>query len=72
MKNEITKINNIDLKPTHVGQRCPVCNSFGTLRSGSQVCHGCHGKGYILIPVEEAERQVTNGMLSMAVPTPRF
>lgn len=30
-------------------QRCPVCNGFGTLKSGVLVCHGCKGKGFIVI-----------------------
>lgn len=37
-------------EPLVVAQRCPVCNGFGTLKYGSLICHGCSGKGYILIP----------------------
>lgn len=31
-------------------EKCPVCNGFGTLSFGRKVCHGCGGKGYILVP----------------------
>jgi DnaJ-class molecular chaperone len=31
-------------------QKCPVCNGFGTLKYGTLVCHGCGGKGWVLIP----------------------
>ena len=30
-------------------QKCPVCNSFGTLKYGTVTCHGCQGRGYIII-----------------------
>jgi DnaJ-class molecular chaperone len=48
-------IDKIKVKPTHLGQTCPVCNGFGTLQYGKKICHGCEGKGYILIPVEEVK-----------------
>lgn len=41
-----------EVKPAYYAQKCPVCNGFGTLRFGKEVCHGCKGKGYILIPTE--------------------
>jgi len=41
--------------PKSVAQRCPVCNGFGTLKYGSIKCHGCDGKGYILIPAKREE-----------------
>lgn len=40
-------------KPTHIAQRCPVCNGFGTLKYGSKICQGCKGKGYVLVPIKE-------------------
>ena len=53
MKEEVLpKLEIIKVKPKFIGQSCPVCNTFGTLKSGTKVCHGCEGKGYILIPVE--------------------
>jgi len=39
--------------PRSVAQRCPVCNGFGTLKYGSLICHGCKGRGYILVPAEK-------------------
>lgn len=38
--------------PKSIAQRCPVCNGFGSLKYGSLVCHGCGGKGYVLVPAE--------------------
>lgn len=32
-----------------ITQKCPVCNSFGTLQFGKKICHGCGGRGYIVI-----------------------
>ena len=49
------KIDKIKVKPTHLAQTCPVCNSFGTLKYGTVKCHACEGKGYILIPAEEVK-----------------
>lgn len=39
-------------KPKFFAQKCPVCNGFGTLKWGKITCHGCLGKGYILLPVD--------------------
>lgn len=54
MDNNLPKVKVIveKAKPSALAQSCPVCNSFGTLSFGKKVCHGCNGKGYILIPVE--------------------
>jgi len=41
--------------PKSIAQRCPICNGFGTLKYGSLVCHGCQGKGYILVPAERGK-----------------
>ncbi len=43
------------VKPTQVGQKCPVCSGFGTLKYGAVKCHGCGGKGFILVPAIEIE-----------------
>ena len=37
--------------------KCPVCSGFGTVNWGKQVCHGCGGKGYILIDTKEAKNE---------------
>ena len=42
----------IKFNPQFVAQKCPVCNGFGTLKYGQLVCHGCQGKGFILIPTD--------------------
>lgn len=36
--------------------KCVVCNGFGTLRFGKQICHACDGKGYILVDQNEQSR----------------
>lgn len=38
--------------PSHLAQRCPVCNGFGTIKYGEKICQGCEGKGYVLVPVQ--------------------
>jgi hypothetical protein len=43
--------------PQSLGQKCPVCNGFGSLKFGTILCHGCEGKGYILVPVQEFKDQ---------------
>lgn len=45
------------VKPSKVGQKCPVCSGFGTLKFGKINCHGCSGKGYILVPVSEVREE---------------
>ena len=47
-----TKVKKVT--PTHVGQKCPVCGSYGTVGYQKKTCHACNGKGYILVPAEEA------------------
>jgi hypothetical protein len=48
---EFVKVRKV--KPSQVGQKCPVCSGFGTLKFGKIKCHGCKGKGFILVPAEE-------------------
>lgn len=50
---EFVKVRKV--KPTQIGQKCPVCSGFGTLKYGTIKCHGCKGKGFILVPVFDAE-----------------
>lgn len=38
------------ITPEVHAEKCPVCSGFGSLKHGSLVCHGCEGKGYILVP----------------------
>jgi hypothetical protein len=35
-------------------ERCPVCNSLGTLQC-NVICHGCDGKGWVEVRSEEPE-----------------
>jgi DnaJ-class molecular chaperone len=50
-----------DLTSKYTAQKCPVCNSFGTLQYGKVTCHGCRGRGFIIIdnrtgmPVDPAD-----------------
>lgn len=53
--NEPKQIQVQKVKPKFIAQTCPVCNGFGTLKHGTLNCHGCQGKGYILIPTEEVK-----------------
>lgn len=56
-KNPSIKVEQIKVKPKFIAQGCPVCNTWGTLRSGTKICQGCNGKGYILIPAEEIKHE---------------
>jgi DnaJ-class molecular chaperone len=58
MKNTPTiSVENKTYVPKGIAQKCPVCNSFGTLKYGTVTCHACKGKGYILIPVKEEDEK---------------
>ncbi len=35
--------------PKKIAQKCPVCNGFGTLKNGTLRCHGCDGKGWVVV-----------------------
>lgn len=45
------------VKPSQIGQKCPVCSGYGTLKYGKIICHACKGKGFILVPAIEVEEQ---------------
>lgn len=45
------------LTPKVFAQKCPVCNGFGTLSFGKVDCHGCDGKGWIVLNNELGESQ---------------
>ncbi len=64
MKDRKTIIPELDLqeiiKPNCVGQKCPVCNGWGTVSFKKIICHACGGKGYIVIPIE-IERKKEHG-----------
>ena len=52
MENQLSEIKIKPVDPKYYGQKCPVCNGFGTLKYGSISCQGCSGKGWVLIPTE--------------------
>jgi len=55
-QNDISQPMKIkEIIPKYYAQLCPVCNGFGTLRSGTKICQGCEGKGYVLVPTGERE-----------------
>ncbi len=68
-KNSITEIEVIKVKPKNVPVVCPVCRNFGTVGFAKKVCHGCQGKGYILVEAEEVERYTK---ISNMPPSPRY
>lgn len=42
-----------DLKPKQIPVKCVVCNGYGTLKYNTMKCHGCDGKGFILVEAKE-------------------
>lgn len=46
-----------DYVPSKIPFKCVICNGFGSLKYGELQCHGCKGKGYILIPTKEKEEE---------------
>lgn len=55
MKNipNLNSIRVVKVKPKKIPVECPVCHNFGTLGYARKVCHGCEGKGWILVEAEE-------------------
>ena len=49
---EEAKINDTKIKVNKIPFKCPVCGGFGTLKYGAIKCHGCEGKGYIVVAQE--------------------
>ena len=39
--------------PKHIPVKCVVCGGYGTVNYGKKECHGCQGRGYILVPPME-------------------
>jgi len=35
---------------------CPACNGFGTVGYAKKECHGCDGKGWIVVPDETPKK----------------
>ena len=35
------------IEPTAI--KCPVCNGHGTVSNAFKICHGCKGKGYLVV-----------------------
>lgn len=58
--NDFVKVRKV--KPSKIGQKCPVCSGFGTLKYGAIRCHGCDGKGFILVPAEEVAEVQRGGI----------
>ena len=42
-------------KPKQVPIKCVVCNGYGKVTYDRVVCHGCSGKGYILVDAEHGQ-----------------
>lgn len=45
----------LSFRPERIAQRCPVCNGWGTVKSGTKVCGGCNGRCYIIVPQTDRE-----------------
>jgi len=53
------KIQAPEIKPKLIPFKCPVCSGWGTVNWGKAICHGCDGRGYILI--DEERETAKNG-----------
>jgi len=51
------KVNDTKIGVKKVPFRCPVCAGYGTLKYGTIKCHACNGKGFIVVPQEEADEK---------------
>ena len=54
---ELTTVNKIAVRPTHVAQLCPCCHGWLTVKHGALPCAVCRdesgkSRGYILVPCE--------------------
>lgn len=49
------KINDVKIIVTKVPFKCPICAGFGTLGYGKKVCHGCDGRGFVIISQEDTK-----------------
>jgi DnaJ-class molecular chaperone len=56
-QSQFIEVQEAEFIPAAIAQKCPVCNGFGTLRHGDLICHGCTGKGYVLVPTQKNERE---------------
>lgn len=53
MNDKYQKTDVVKMRPKVLPVECPVCHNFGTLSYGTKVCHGCGGKGWVVVPAEE-------------------
>jgi len=53
---EEPKVNDVKIEIKKVPFRCPVCAGFGSLKYGTIKCHGCEGKGFIVVSQEEVKK----------------
>lgn len=53
IQKELPKINDTKITANYLPFKCPVCGGFGTLQYGKKICHGCGGKGFIVVSQEE-------------------
>lgn len=56
------------VQATHVAQKCPVCNGFGTVGNvNTHTCQACNGKCIVLVPAisvedyEDMKKEGNNG-----------
>lgn len=45
-----------ELRPKYMPVKCVVCNGHGTVGYAKRICHGCKGKGFILVETEEENK----------------
>ena len=53
MTDQTPQVNDTKVEVKRIPFRCPVCNGYGTLKHGQMECHGCKGKGFVVIDNED-------------------
>lgn len=55
--NTLSELSGIQkVEPVGIPFKCPVCLGFGTVNWGKQICQSCNGKGYVLVPARQQDR----------------
>ena len=57
MTDGLNSLPSITVRTDRVPFKCPVCGGFGTVSNARITCHGCHGKGFLVID-QDRKREI--------------